>query len=84
MQLSPWSPKIKIHDNGNNENNCMVVKVVPVVAMTEFIAHPADNVNFAGENVKRRGTANRRGTARRRAENARRHLCLGERNYSKR
>ena len=29
--LSPLSPKIKIHDNYNNENNYIVVKVVPVV-----------------------------------------------------
>ena len=34
--LSPLSPKIKIHDNVNNEDNCMVVKVVPVVVPKKY------------------------------------------------
>ena len=63
------SSKIKIHDNYNNENNCMVVKVVPVVVMTEFIAHSLHNVNFAANNVKRRGGAKRRQKAGRGAKN---------------
>ena len=40
-RLSPLSSKIKIHDNYNNGNNCMVVKVVPVVVHTK----KHDNIN---------------------------------------
>ena len=34
--LFPLSSKIKIHDNYNNEDNCMVVKVVSVVVPKKY------------------------------------------------
>ena len=34
--LSPLSSKIKIHDNVNNEDNYIVVKVVPVVVQNKI------------------------------------------------
>ena len=36
-RLLPLSSKIKIHDNENNGNNYIVVKVVPVVAQNKNI-----------------------------------------------
>ena len=74
------------HDNENNVYNKEKLFALFLLSCKDSkdrkkIAHCAQNVNFAANNVKRRYPSNRSRKAWRGAENALARHCLGDRNY---